>query len=145
MSAYVLNQEDIEQLTQATAAMLRLNHLYPASYYLAPDTVKLLREYTDDLHNLYRALYIANIKAVNGRYHEETRTLPKYRPLTPWNTDHLTLDTLKKAAGRFNYYLYQCSEDPIYGSAIFNAFTDIYKLLCMVIVEKSVNWHGENR
>lgn len=145
MSAYVLDQEDIEQLTVATAAMLELNRRYPGSFYLAAETVEMFGKYADDLHSLYRALYITNIKAVNGRYHEESRTLPKYRPLTPWNTDRLTLDTLKKAAGMFSCYLYQCEEDPIYGSAIFNALTDIYKLLCMVIVEKSVDWYGENR
>ena len=144
MSAFVLDQSEINLLTQATDAVLRLNKRYPGSYPLSATTVNLIGKYTEDLHNIYRALYIANIKAVNGRYGENERTLPKYLQLIPWDTDRLSVHQMKKAAGAFGCYMYQCSEDPIYGSAVYNAFYDIYKLLCMMIVKKTVGWDGED-
>ena len=145
MSAFVLNQNEINILTQATDAMLKLNKRYPASYPLAATTVDLIGKYADDLHNIYRALFIANIKAVNGRYGENERTLPKYSRLIPWDTERLNVQQMKKDAGAFGCYMYQCSEDPIYGSPVYNAFCDIYKLLCLMIVNKSVGWDGEDR
>lgn len=144
MSAFVLSQEEINLLTQATDAMLRLNKKYPGSYPLAAATVDLIGKYADDLHNIYRALFITNIKAVNGRYGENERTLPKYSSVIPWDTDRLNLMQLKNAAGKFGCYMYQCSEDPVYGGSAYNAFYDVYKLLCMVIVNKSIGWNGED-
>ena len=138
MSAYVLDQDEINTLTRATAAMLQMNRKYSGSYPLGADTVQLLGRYADDLHSIYRALYIANIKAVNGRYREDTKTLPKYKPLHAWDTDRLNPEALKEAARVFSSYMYQCSEDPIHGSAVYNAFYDVYKLLCLVIVKNDL-------
>lgn len=132
MSAYVLEQEGINLLTQATGAMLELSRRYSASYPLNPATTALIGPYTDDLHALYRA----NIKAVNGRYGENTRTLPKYKPLQRWDVERLSPDQMRKAAETFSDYLYQCAEDPICGSTVFHAFYDVYKLLCMMIVQR---------
>lgn len=140
MSAYVLEQADINILTQATAAALQLNRKYAASYPLNAETVALLGKYADDLHSLYRALYIANIRAVNGRYGENEKTLPKYKPLRAWDTERLSPDQLERAAGRFGCYLYQCDEDPVYGSAVYNAFVDIYKLICTIYCKTMINW-----
>lgn len=145
MSAYVLKQENINVLTAATDAMLQLNQRYPGSYNLNQRTVDLLGKYAGDRHSIYRALYIANIKAVNGRYGEEEKTLPKYRTVPGWNVNRLDVYQLKKACGLFGCYLYQCSEDPVYGSDIYNAFYDIYKALCVILVGKSIDWHGEDR
>ena len=144
MSAFVLDQKEINVLTQATDAMLRLNKRYPGSYPLSAETVDLIGKYADDLHNIYRALFITNIKAVNGRYGEDTKTLPKYSRLAPWDIDRLNVSQMKKAAGSFGCYMYQCSEDPIYGGSAYNAFYDIYKLLCLMIVNKTVGWDGED-
>ena len=144
MSAFVLDKKEIDVLVQATDAMLRLNKRYPGSYPLAADTVTLIGKYAEDLHNIYRALYITNIKAVNGRYGEEEKTLPKYTKISPWDIERLNVYQMKKAAGKFGCYMYQCSEDPVYGSPVYNAFYDIYKLLCLLIVKKTVGWDGEN-
>lgn len=145
MSAYVLNQASINTLTAATAAALQMSRKYPGSYPLHKDTLDLLGKYADDLHNVYRALYITNIKAVNGRYGEDTKTLPKYKPVMAWDWGRgLSVHELKKACGLFGCYLYQCSEDPVYGSPVFNAFTDIYHLLCALYVSKTVDWNGED-
>lgn len=145
MSAFVLNQEEINILTAATDAALRLNEEYPGSYPLAPQTVELLGSYIGDLHKIYRALYITNIKAVNGRYGEDQKTLPKYEEIMPWSLGRQENEKLRKACGVFGCYMYQCSEEPIYGSDIFNAFQDIYKLLCFVLVQNSMDWDGNTR
>ena len=135
MSAFVLSKEGIDKLTVATAAMLQLNNKYRLSYPLAPATVDLIGKYRDDLHNLYRALFIANIKAVNGRYGEDQKTLPKYTPLHAWDVERLAPDMLKEAAEIYSTYLYQCSEDPVIDTPIYNALYDVYKLLCLVLVK----------
>ena len=96
MSAYVLEQNEINLLTQATDAMLRLNQKYSGSYPLNAETVELIGKYTNDPHNLYRALYITNIKAVNGRYGEDVRTLPKYSPVMPWDVERLNPEQMKR-------------------------------------------------
>lgn len=144
MSAYVLNQDSINVLTRATAAALQMAQTYPGSYNLHKDTLDLLGKYSKDLHSLYRALYITNIKAVNGRYGEDQKTLPKYKTLIPWDWQRTTNNPeLKKAIGTFDCYLYQCAEDPIDGTPIYNAFQDIYKLLCSVYCSHVINWNGE--
>lgn len=131
MSAYVLNQESINLLTLTTNAMLELNSKYCASYPLDDNTIKILGQYSGDLHNIYRALYITNIKAVNGRYETEQKTLPKYNKLHPWNPNNLSTNELKKACEVFGSYMYQISEEPIINTPIFKAIADIYKLTCM--------------
>lgn len=131
MSAYVLNQDSINLLTLATNAMLELNSKYCASYPLDDNTIKILGQYSGDLHNIYRALYITNIKAVNGRYEAEQKTLPKYNKLHPWNPNNLSTNELKKACEVFGSYMYQISEEPIINTPIFKAIADIYKLTCM--------------
>lgn len=147
MSAFVLNQEGINILTAATDAALRLNRKYPTWYPLEQKTIDILGPYAGDLHNIYRALYITNIKAVNGRYRENTKTLPKYESVKPWNINdiprHLENWKLKKACGMYQCYMYQCSEEPIDGSDIYNAFQDIQKLLCYMLVTNTINWEGE--
>ena len=138
MSAFVLDKTDIDILTRATDAALRLNQKYSGSYPLHPDTIALMGRYAGDLHSIYRALYIANIKAVNGRYEGDTKTLPKYTPLRAWDIDRISPDQLKTAAGRFGCYMYQCAEEPIYKSAVYNAFYDIYKLICLCYMKMTV-------
>lgn len=129
MSAYVLNKESIDVLTLATNAALELNHKYCLSYVLHPDTIKLIGQYRGDLHNIYRALYITNIKAVNGRYGDDTKTLPKYTKLIAWNPENMPIHEIKKALEIFRSYVYQITEDPICDSPIFTAIYDIYKML----------------
>ena len=140
MSAFILSKNEIELLTQATAAALQLNRKYKASYTLTPETVDLLGKYADDLHSLYRALYIANIKAVNGRYGDDTKTLPKYTPVKAWDLERLPVDRMEKAAGTFGCYMYQCAEDPVIYSPVWYALQDIRKLLCTVIIDKRIGW-----
>ena len=142
MSAFVLSKEDIDVLTLATNAMLRINRQYPGSYPLTDETLETLGKYADDLHNVYRALFITNIKAVNGRYGEDEKTLPKYTPLHKWDVETVNSTTLKKAAGMFQCYLYQIAEEPIYGGRAYKAFYDVFKLLCMYTVKRLVDWDG---
>lgn len=145
MSAFVCDEKTINLLTQAACAALQMNRKYSASYPLNPETVDLLGKYADDLHMLYRALYIANIKAVNGRYGDNEKTLPKYKPLRAWDLERLPLDQLRTACGKFACYMYQICEDPIFESPVYNAFQDIRKLLCMIYTDKVVDWYGNGR
>ncbi len=145
MSAYVLDQNQINILTAATDAALRLNQKYPGSYNLDSKTVEILGKYAGDRHNIYRALYIANLRAVNGRYGTDDKTLPKYKAVPEWHINALERWQLKKACGLFDCYLYQLSKDPVYGSGIYNAFYDIYKMLCTVLVGQMLNWDGSDR
>lgn len=145
MSAYVLTQENINLLTQATNAMLSLNKRYPGSYHLNKSTVDLLGKYSGDMHNIYRALFIANIKAVNGRYGENTKTLPKYTKLIEWIPDRVSIHELKKACCLFGCYMYQLSEDPIYGTEIYNAFQDIKNALCALYMGMAYDWNGNEQ
>jgi len=145
MSCMILDQEGINVLTQATGAMLRMNKKYKASYPLNSETVELLGKYAEDPHNLYRALYIANCKAFNGRYDESNRNIPKYKPVRPWDPDRLNPAEMQKACGVFGCYMYQLAEDPVYDSPVYRAFYDIYKLLTMVYVSKVTDWHGNPR
>lgn len=142
MSAFVLNQDGINILTVATDAMLKLATQYPGSYPLEKSTLDILEKYTGDLHNIYRALYITNIKAVNGRYNEDQKTLPKYSKLIPWDIGsiHRYTHDLKKACGTFGCYMYQISEEPIYDTPVYRAFADIRKLCCMIYVDNEVGW-----
>lgn len=144
MSAFVLSQEDINLLTAATAAALQMARKYPGSYHLQESTMNLLGKYAEDLHNVYRALYITNIKAVNGRYGEDQKTLPKYKPIRAWDWSRLEIHNLKKACGKFGCYMYQITEEPIDGTPIYEAFQDIYHLLCALYVQKTVGWDGED-
>ena len=45
MSAYVLNQDQIEKLTIATTAILELNQRYSGSYYLGKNAIDILGKY----------------------------------------------------------------------------------------------------
>ena len=139
MSAYVLEKENIDFLTLATNAALELNNKYCASYVLHKDTIELFGKYRGDLHNIYRALYITNIKAVNGRYNEDTKTFPKYTELYPWDTSRLSINNVKKAIELFESYCYQIAEDPIRNGPIYIAIYDIYKMLCCYYIEHTMH------
>lgn len=143
MSAFVLNQEEIEKLTVAVNGMLELNQLYPGSYYVGKNAVDLLGKYAGDLHSIYRALYITNIKAVNGRYGDDTKTLPKYRPLHAKKLSDFMKFELEKAIGTFGCYLYQICEEPIYGTPIYNAMEEMNAAICAYYAHKFINWDGE--
>lgn len=137
MSAFICEKEQIETITQATAYVLQLNRKYKASYPLAAETVNLFGKYADDLHSIYRALYIANIKAVNGRYKENTKTLPKYTGIKPWNIEYnLDFEAVKKAACVFSCYCYQIAEEPVIYSPVWFALNDIRKCLCMIYMDR---------
>lgn len=144
MSAFVLEKKEIDTLTTATALALQLNKKYRLSYPLAAETVEILGKYAEDLHNIYRILFITNIKAVNGRYGENTKTLPKYTPLRAWTPDvsRVGPDSLLKACGLFGEYMYQISEEPVCNQPIFNAIADVYKLLSMIYVSRTYDWAG---
>lgn len=145
MSAYVLNQDQIEKLTIATNAILELNQRYSGSYYLGKNAIDILGKYAGDLHNLYRALFITNIKAVNGRYRENTQTLPKYRPLHKKPLNAYEVHELREIIGLFDCYLYQICEEPIADTPIYNAMQEINAGICTYYATNTITWDGEEK
>lgn len=136
MSAYVLDKDSISKLARVTHLMLNLNNTYSGSYPLNDETVELLTRHGNNIHTLYSALFITNLKAVNGRYHEDVKVYPKYTPIKPFSIDNYALDELREGIELFGEYMYQISEDPVYKGKAYNAFYDIYKLLCLVYCKK---------
>lgn len=142
MSAYVLNKENIEILTAATDAVIQAAKQYGGSYPLNPETLDVLGGL--DMHNLYRFIYIMNIKAVNGRYGEDEKTLPKYTGVRSWGSaENADNDLLRQAIGIFSCYMYQCTDDPVYNSKEWFALNDVRKLLTMIYCSKTIGW-GDN-
>lgn len=144
MSCFLLEKREIDLLTCAVDCALRLNKKYSGSYPLHPETVNLLGRYAGDAHSLYRALFIANIRAVNGRYGDDITTLPRYTPLTQWSCNNPPRDRLKAACGAFGCYMYQISEDPVYKSPVYDAFNDLYSLVCRIYTKITVDWSGND-
>ena len=136
MSAFVLEQDEIEVLVPAVNAVLELNQQYCHSYYLSESTRSILSKYTGDLHSLYRILYIFNIKAVNGRYNDNVKEFPKYRPLNYWPTKdwlvRLPKEKLKCAISTMRCYMYQCCEDATVNQPLYAALREIQKTLCFL-------------
>ena len=143
MSAYVLEQDKILTLVKATNTALELNNRYCANYPLDDNTIRILGKYAGDLHNLYRALYITNLKAVNGRYGEDEKTFPKYTPVSAWNIENLNPASIKAACELFSEYMYQISEEPIINTPVFKAFADIFKLCTMYYFKRCIDRRGE--
>ena len=130
MSAYVLDQEQIEKLTQVVESAITYH------YYLRPETMEMFGKYSGDLHAVYRMLYITNLKAVNGRYGTDDKTFPKYRGLRPVKFDVLTPEQLRSYCRTFQCYLYQISEDPIDVTPLYYALQDVYKTLAITAVSR---------
>lgn len=142
MSAYVMSKEDIDILTAAAYAAIEAAKQYGGSYPLSPETLEAVGGL--DMHNLYRYIYITNIKAVNGRYGDDVKTLPKYTGVKELgHIENVEAWQLKKAIGRFGCYMYQCAEDPIYGGREWHALNDIYKLLSLIYCKKTIGWGDE--
>ena len=81
-------------------------------------------------HKIYRALYIANLRAYNGRYHEDVKTFDKYVKTAP-PADLVQLHKYMRC------YLYQCAEEPVYKTPIYNAIRDLARDLAEHLVMRA--------
>ena len=74
-----------------------------------------------DDHKVYRKLYIENLRAYNGRYHENVREFAKYAPFTG---NRWPLEEQAKAYKFGRCYLYQIAEDATYNGPVYIAVRD---------------------
>ncbi len=136
MSCFIVSAENIGNQAEFIADLLNGG---PSAYYISPS--EALRAVLSDCkqsglydaHKIYRKLYIANLKAYNGRYNDNVREFEKYKPrAVPTN--------LKRLHKQISCYLYQCAEDPVYNTPIYEAIEDLKNRIANIIVQKSEDY-----
>lgn len=88
-----------------------------------------------DAHKIYRKLYIANLRAWNGRYKENVREFDRYE-YKPFNGVLVQLYMYMRC------YLYQCAEEPVYNTPIYKAVRELSRDLAGAIVLKLADENG---
>lgn len=135
MSCYICNADTIAMIARAMADKLTktVNYSSYADDRAAFDGCFIKRQgmtgYYDE-HKVYRKLYIENLKAYNGRYHENVREFTKFVPYTA----RYEKIELHKA---LHEYLYQLTEDATDGSPIYKAAQHLMYVTADDIVIKS--------
>ena len=120
MSCYICNPDTIAMIAKAMADKLTktINYKSFENDRAAFEGCFVKGHFVGDAghydeHKVYRKLYIENLKAYNGRYHENVREFNKYRP-------HAAMDK-KELHKALHEYLYQLAEDATDGGPIYNA------------------------
>ena len=137
MSCFIVDAECI----QAQAAFIAevLNRGYSDLYQISADDAlkdvfKACRDRNGySAHKIYRTLYIANLRAYNGRYKENVKEFAKYVP-TAAPTNLLQLYSY------MDCYLYQCSEEPVYKTPLFNVIESLQNRLARTIITRLPNY-----
>ena len=137
MSCFIVESECI----QAQAAFIAevLNRGYSDLYQISADDAlkdvfKACRDRNGySAHKIYRTLYIANLRAYNGRYKENVKEFAKYVP-TAAPTNLLQLYSY------MDCYLYQCSEEPVYKTPLFNVIESLQNRLARTIITRLPNY-----
>lgn len=137
MSCFIVESECI----QAQAAFIAeiLNRGYSERYQIsADDALKdVFKACTDrngySAHKIYRTLYIMNLRAYNGRYKDNVKEFAKYEP-TAAPADLLRLYSYMEC------YLYQCAEDPVYKTPLYNAVESLQNRLARTIIKRLPNY-----
>lgn len=136
MSSFIVGAENIRQQAEFITCLLNDSQKSINLYhiYSAPDSVKQVFKDCKaglkyDARKVYRKLYIANLKAYNGRYrnHDEVKTFDKYEP------SEAPRDKIKLYK-HIQCYLYQCAEDPVYNTPIYKAVQDLKNSLAESII-----------
>lgn len=134
MSCFIVGSENIRQQAEFISFLLN-NDSYAVYGMYAPESVKAVfsdcitcRQY--DAHKIYRKLYIANLRAYNGRYSgsDAVKEFEKYKPSAPPHN----MPALYK---HMQCYLYQCAEDPVYNTPLYNAIRDLKNALAAAIID----------
>lgn len=132
MSCFIVESDNIGNQAEFITAML--NGGIITDYIAVPESLRDVfkdcrqgRLY--DAHKIYRKLYIANLRAYNGRYSDENvKEFEKYKKRSV-PTNYIKLHK------QISCYLYQCAEDPVYKTPIYNAITDLKNALANMIVQ----------
>lgn len=133
MSCFIVDADNIRQQVEFIAYLLNSPEGAERAYNMyAPESVRAAFEAcktTDgySAHKIYRALYIANLRAYNGRYNEHVKEFEKYTP-SPLPQNMIALYK------RMQCYLYQCAEDPIYNTDFYKAMEDLQNALAKGII-----------
>lgn len=133
MSGFIVSPENIRAQAEFMACIL--NDGYRNRYRAtAPESLQNALEgcregSTYSAHLIYRKLYIMNLQAYNGRYREYVKTFERYKKTVP-TMDLLQLHKYMKC------YIYQCSEDPVYNTPLFNAVLETSRMLADLIVTR---------
>lgn len=137
MSCYICNADTIAMIARAMADKLTktLNYKSYADDRAAFDGCFVKGHFVGDAghydeHKVYRKLYIENLKAYNGRYHENVREFAKFVPYTA----RYEKIELHKA---LHEYLYQLAEDATDGSPIYKAAQHLMYVTADDVVIKS--------
>ena len=115
MSCFICKKETISLVTLAISRMYYSGRLAD----VPGANIDVLDAYKDnkgnlDQHKLYSAVYIANLKAYNGRYNENVKEYEKYTGIPVY----LDADG-KKTLDALRQYLYQIEEHPVYGTPFY--------------------------
>lgn len=137
MSCFIVDAECI----QAQAAFIAeiLNRGYSDLYQIsADDALKDVFKACMDrngysAHKIYRTLYIMNLKAYNGRYNDNVKEFAKYEP-TAAPTNLLQLYSY------MDCYLYQCAEEPVYKTPLYNVIESLHYRLSRTIITRLPNY-----
>lgn len=135
MSCFVCTKETVDLVTVAICRMYcseRLSDVpgsnmdYLDRYKDSDDSNKL------DKHKVYSAVYIANLKAYNGRYDDNEKEYPKYTRISAGiDTDGKnTMNALRK-------YLYQIEEHPIFGTPFYWMVYNVLKEVAYLVATGS--------
>lgn len=133
MSCFIVEPECIQAQAAFIAAILNAPTGYNDRYRISADDAlkgvfKDCRGRTGyDAHKIYRMLYIMNLRAYNGRYKDNIKEFARYEP-TAAPTDLLRLYSY------IDCYLYQCAEDPVYNTPLYNVIENLQSRLAKTII-----------
>ena len=126
MSCFIVEPQNIARQTAFISLLLNDSGSAYGRYHVeAPASLeKALQACYDgkkyDPHKIYRALYIMNLRAYNGRYNDSVKEFTKYAP-APAPAPSELVPFYKS----LQCYLYQCAEDPVYKPDLYNAIEDL--------------------
>lgn len=141
MSCFIVSPENVRAQAEFIACLL--NEGYTNRYRMgAPEALQeALKACKTDhgysAHKIYRALYIANLKAYNGRYKENVMTFDRYKQSAP-PSDLLQLHKYMRC------WIYQCSEDATYSTPLYTAVLDLSQALAERIVSGLPEYDEKN-
>lgn len=135
MSCFIVESANIARQTAFIDLLLNdSGNAYSRYHFEAPASLeKALQPCYDgkryNPHKIYRALYIMNLRAYNGRYNDNVKEFAKYAP-APAPAPFEMVAFFKSV----QCYLYQCAEDPVYQSDLYNAIEDLKNRIATSIV-----------
>lgn len=147
MSTFIMNSISIAQLAEYISA---LNYVgYDFFGYSIPESLNnaLNLTRTADEKKIFNALYALNVKAVNGRYNDntpDTTEMPKeYKTIfhvKAWDGKNSTYKIEPwhyQLLKRLQCFIYQCTEDATINDPLYKALKDLEHTIIYFIVTNS--------